>query len=77
MFPSLYQSHNYERYQGDIISKTSYVDRTDITLAEMGKILGYPCYKDYEEILKEDDIVVYHLLSILQHIESQIWRCPT
>jgi hypothetical protein len=48
IFHELKQSTNYQTYQGVIISKTDYNGREDISLEEMGKILGYPCYTDFE-----------------------------
>jgi len=53
-FPYLIQSGNYNTYQGVIISYENY-DNQEIDLVEMGKILGYPCYKDYGNI-NEDEI---------------------
>ena len=48
-FPELLQSENYETYQGIIISKTNYNGQS-ISLNDMGKILGYPCYQDFENL---------------------------
>jgi hypothetical protein len=48
-FPDLIYSENYQTYQGIIISKVSYDDQF-ISLNKMGEILGYPCYKDFEEL---------------------------
>jgi hypothetical protein len=45
-FPHLIHSSKYEVYQGIIISKNKY-NGNYIDLTEMGKILGYPCYKDF------------------------------
>jgi hypothetical protein len=53
-FPHLIHSGNYDTYQGVLISYENY-DNQEIDLAEMGKILGYPCYKDYCSI-NEDKI---------------------
>ena len=50
IFPKLKQSNHYQEYQGIIISKKNYNNRIDISLEEMGKILGYPCYKDFNNI---------------------------
>jgi len=48
-FPELIHSTDYSIYQGIIISYDDFNGKT-ITLSDMGKILGYPCYKDYEKI---------------------------
>jgi hypothetical protein len=48
-FPHLIYSENYEMYQGIIISKINY-DEQYISLNKMGEILGYPCYKDFEDL---------------------------
>lgn len=46
-FPDLKQSEDYTTYQGVIIAKKSYNGRKDISLQEMGRILGYPCAGDF------------------------------
>jgi hypothetical protein len=48
-FPHLIYSENYQEYQGIIISKVNY-DGQSISLNKMGEILGYPCYKDFEDL---------------------------
>lgn len=61
-FPELLQSGNYETYQGIIISKVDYNGKTDISLEDMGQILGYPCYTDFNTINPNDtsfSITVY------------------
>ena len=45
-FPKLIFSGNYELYQGIIVSKKDY-NHQNISLQKMGKILGYPCYLDF------------------------------
>jgi hypothetical protein len=52
-FPRLKQSHHYEKYQGIIVSKQNFNGKT-IDNTEMGRILGYPCYEDYETSNSED-----------------------
>jgi len=47
-FPDLKASDNYSYNQGVIISKTDYNGRQNISLNEMGKILGYPCYEGFD-----------------------------
>jgi hypothetical protein len=58
-FPNLILSTDYEKYQGVIVSKTNYNGRKDISLEEMGKILGYPCYKDFDNI--DDENISYNI----------------
>jgi hypothetical protein len=53
-FPKLILSTNYEKYQGVIVSNTNYNGRKDISLEKMGEILGYPCYKDFNNISDEN-----------------------
>jgi hypothetical protein len=59
MFPHLILSTDYEKYQGVIISKTNYNGKKNISLEEMGKILGYPCYRDFDNI--DDDKISYSI----------------
>jgi hypothetical protein len=49
-FPGLYYSKDYENFQGILVSKKKYDNRKNITNEEMGKILGYPCYKEYSTL---------------------------
>jgi hypothetical protein len=52
-FPHLKYSDNYSPFQGIIISKyDDYNGTSNISSVEMGKILGYPCYKEFGEILE-------------------------
>ena len=51
LFPDLLHSETYNTYQGIIISKTNY-NGESISLETMGKILGYPCYADFNNIDK-------------------------
>jgi hypothetical protein len=53
MFPELLLSEDYESYQGVIISKTNY-NNSYISEKRMGKILGYPYYKDFNSINHEN-----------------------
>lgn len=53
-FPKLILSTDYEKYQGVIVSNTNYNGIKDISLEEMGKILGYPCYEDFNNISDEN-----------------------
>lgn len=64
-FPDLVCSEDYEIYQGAIISKTDYNGHSFISLEEMGKILGYPCYREFGTI--DPDNVTYMIqVSVLQ-----------
>jgi len=47
-FPELIQSNDYETYQGTIISHQNY-NTQKITSQQMGEILGYPYFTDYEK----------------------------
>jgi hypothetical protein len=49
-FPNFILTSDYENYQGVIISKIDYNGNKNISLEEMGKILGYPCYEDFTTI---------------------------
>ena len=55
-FPTLKYSDTYETFQGIIISKKDFNGRTDISLEEMGEILGYPCAKEFDEFSKKTEI---------------------
>jgi hypothetical protein len=71
-FPELKQSEDYETYQGIIISKTDYNGKKDISLENMGEILGYPCYKDFNNIGINDtsyEINIYAYLNTGKKIE--------
>jgi hypothetical protein len=48
-FPELIHSKDYSIYQGIIISYEDFNGK-EISLNEMGRILGYPCHEDFEEI---------------------------
>jgi hypothetical protein len=56
-FPKLMLSTDYDTYQGVIISKIDYNGNKTISLTEMGKILGYPCYEDFTTI--DNDKITY------------------
>ena len=56
VFPTLKYSDTYEIYQGIIISKKDFNGRNDISLEEMGEILGYPCAKEFDEFSKKTEI---------------------
>jgi hypothetical protein len=58
-FPNFILTTDYETYQGVIISKIDYDynGNKNISLKEMGKILGYPCYEDFTTI--DNDKISY------------------
>lgn len=56
-YPELKQSEDYQTYQGIIVSKQNFNGET-ISLSEMGKILGYPCHKDFSQIGDESQYVI-------------------
>ena len=64
MFPYLIVSSQYENYQGVIISKMNYNGKKDISLVEMGKLLGYPCYQDFDATNNHDDDRASYSISI-------------
>jgi hypothetical protein len=49
VFPYLYQSTDYEGFQGVIISYNSYDGQT-ISSNKMGEILSYPCFSDFSTL---------------------------
>jgi hypothetical protein len=51
-FPDLIQTTAYEMYQGAIISKCDYTGET-ISENDMGRILGYPSWSDFDKIDRE------------------------
>ena len=55
LFPNLKHSSDYETYQGIIISHNDYNGK-EISLEKMGEILGYPCYKDFSNIDRNETI---------------------
>jgi hypothetical protein len=56
-FPKLTLSTEYENYQGVIVSKKDYNGNKTISSKEMGKLLGYPCYNDFDTI--DDEKITY------------------
>ena len=69
LFPEIVSSDKYETYQGTIISKKSY-DGKIISLGNMGKILGYPCYNDYETLNREEPL--YDLQLVVSYNDNEI-----
>jgi len=55
LFPDLEHSESYEVYQGIIISYEDFNDR-EISLSEMGKLLGYPCYSEFNTINRREQV---------------------
>jgi len=85
-FPRLQCSEDYKGiYQGVIISLSSFNDET-IGLNDMGKILGYPCYSDFETLDRDVDhysmtLVArtkndkrYHIFANICRDESRIYE---
>lgn len=68
-FPELKQSENYETYQGIIISKTDYNGQT-ISLNGMGRVLGYPCYQDFEDLDRNKTTYGIHINIIFKNGEK-------
>lgn len=68
-FPKLLQSEKYETYQGIIISKKNYNGKS-ISLNGMGKILGYPCYKDFENLDRNKRTYTISVIAILKNGEK-------
>ena len=73
MFPYLIVSSQYENYQGVIISKMNYNGKKDISLVEMGKLLGYPCYQDFDatnNLMMTELVILYRFMwKIMRTIE--------
>lgn len=71
LFPELYSIDKYETYQGTIISKKPYDgDKATISLGKMGKILGYPCFNDYETLNREEPL--YDLQLVVSYNDNEI-----
>ena len=68
-FPELIQSANYETYQGIIISKTDYNGQS-ISLNDMGRALGYPCYQDFEDLDRNKTTYGIHINVIFKSGEK-------
>ena len=63
LFPNLYLTDNYKHYQGTIISKKKLsLDNEFISLEKMGKILGYPCYKNFENFDRDSNLFALELI---------------
>jgi len=61
-FTELTHSNDYTTYQGTIISRKNYNGQQNITTEEMGKILGYPCYKGFDSL---DRSKTYYTIDIV------------
>jgi hypothetical protein len=68
-FPNLIHSFTYETYQGIIISKSDYNNRYDIDTTTMGKILGYPCYLEFNNLDRNNEI--YSITVIVKFIDGK------
>jgi len=63
LFPNLYLTDNYQHYQGTIISKKKLsLDNEFISLEKMGFILGYPCYKNFENFDRDTNLFTLELI---------------
>jgi len=63
LFPNLYLTDNYQHYQGTIISKKKLsLDNEFISLEKMGFILGYPCYKNFENFDRDSNLFTLELI---------------
>ena len=60
-FPELLSSDNYKIYQGIIISKKSYDDKV-LSLENMGEILDYPCFNDFETLNRDEPLFMLELI---------------
>ena len=63
----------YTPYQGIIVSKTNYYNQK-IPLRSMGKILGYPCYKDFNEITPDTDS--YYIILYAEYLNKSYELIP-
>lgn len=75
LFPDLYLTDNYQNYQGTIISKKKLsLDNEFISLEKMGKILGYPCYKNFQNFNRDNNLFALELIvSYNNNIEIQLF----
>ena len=70
LFPDLYLTDNYKICQGTIISKKKIpLENGIISLEYMGNILGYPCYKDFEDANRDD--ILYSIELIVSYNNSE------
>jgi len=66
-FPKLKVSEDYQEFQGFIISYNDY-NKQIIDLNKMGKILGYPCYGDFDPLNAKNRIT--YNISIIVYLEN-------
>lgn len=61
-FPEFIIHEDYDIYQGVIMTKNNdYKKLQHISLEKMGEILGYPCYKDFELVDRNQIHSTFHL----------------
>jgi hypothetical protein len=68
LYPDLQISDNYTPYQGPLISKSNYNNQT-ISHEKMGKILEYPCVKDFNKIKGDSRYIIYKLIAVINNNE--------
>lgn len=66
LYPNLQISDRYSQYQGVIISKHNYNNKV-ISDRKMGKILEYPCFKDWDRITGNIEYRIYRLSVIINN----------
>jgi len=66
LYPTLKISTNYTEYQGSIISKHNFNNQV-ISDEKMGKILEYPCSKDWSKIRGDTNHIIYRLYAIINN----------
>jgi len=66
LFPYLYQTKNYQNFQGIIISHDSY-DGLSISSNKMGEILSYPCFDGFSTLNRN---ISYYLISLNVYINN-------
>ena len=73
LFPDLLLSDNYDIYQGTIISKKSY-DGIYISLNMMGEILGYPCFREFESLNRDEPLFNLSLMVSYNNREISLFN---
>jgi len=71
LFPDLVSSDNYTTYQGTIISKKSFDGKV---IENMGKILDYPCFNDFETLNRDEPLFDLQLKVSYNDTELQLFN---